>query len=186
MAKREYNKMLASEPYLWTDAELVAMQEHARDILQLYNATSRRQTSQRAQLLNQLLGRVGQNPWIESPFYCDYGRHIFLGDEVYMNVNCMLIDCHHIEIGSQTFLGPSVQIYTATHPTDPEQRNLSGSDLAYPVRIGARSWIGGGAIILPGVTIGDNTTIGAGSVVTHDIPSSVVAVGNPCRIIRYI
>jgi maltose O-acetyltransferase len=186
MAKREYDKMLTSEPYLWTDAELVAMQEQARDILQQYNTTSRRQTLQRTQLLNQLLGRAGQSLWIESPFYCDYGRHIFLGDDVYMNMNCMLIDCHYIEIGSQTFLGPSVQIYTATHPTDSEQRNLPGHDLAYPVRIGTRSWIGGGAIILPGVTIGDNTTIGAGSVVTHDIPSSVVAVGNPCRILRYI
>lgn len=186
MAKREYEKMLASEPYLWPDAELIAMQEHARDILQVYNTTSRRQTVQRNQLLQQLLGQAGQEVWIESPFYCDYGCHIFLGDRVYINMNCVFLDSHHIEIGRDTFLGPSVQIYTATHPTDPDQRCLPGNELAYPVRIGAQVWIGGGAIVLPGVTIGDKTTIGAGSVVTRDVPSGVVAAGNPCRIIRYL
>lgn len=103
-----------------------------------------------------------------------------------MNMNCVLLDCHYIEIGAHSFLGPSVQIYTATHLTDPYLRSQPGHDLAYPVWIGSRVWIGGGAIILPGVTIGDNTTIGAGSVVTHDIPSGVVAVGNPCQVLRYV
>lgn len=184
MPKSEYEKMLAGEPYFWTDAGLIELQDKARDILQQYNALSRRDMTRRTHLLSGLLGRAGKDLWIESPFYCDYGLHIFLGDRVYMNFNCVLIDCNLIEIGDDSFLGPSVQIYTASHPLNAKERSTPGNDIALPVRIGSQVWIGGGAIVLPGVSIGDGTTIGAGSVVTRDIPSNVVALGNPCRVLK--
>ncbi len=184
MARSEYEKMLAKERYLWTDPALIELQDQARDILQVYNALSRRKMNERSQCLAKLLGRVGSDVWIESPFYCDYGRHILLGDRVYMNFNCILIDCNFIEIGDDSFLGPSVQIYTATHPLNAIERSTPGNDIALPVHIGRHVWIGGGAIVLPGVQIGDRSTIGAGSVVTRDIPPDVMAAGNPCRVLK--
>ena len=137
----------------------------------------------RSQILQELFGQVGQNVTILPPLHCDYGKNIYAGDGLYMNYGCVILDCNTVHIGDNVLCAPYVQIYTAYHPTDPETR-LSGKELAAPIKIGNNVWIGGGAIICPGVTIGDNTTIGAGSVVVKDIPANVVAVGNPCRVIR--
>ncbi|WP_319580743.1 sugar O-acetyltransferase [uncultured Methanospirillum sp.] len=122
---------------------------------------------------------------IETPFYCDYGVNITFGKNFYANFNCVILDCARVQIGENTLLGPGVQIYTATHPVNPSTRR-SHVECAYPVTIGDNVWIGGGSIILPGVTIRNNSVIGAGSVVTKDIPDDVVAVGNPCRVMRSI
>ena len=133
--------------------------------------------------MRELFGQTGPKIYIEPPFACDYGSNIFAGDDLYMNFNCVVLDCAEVHFGSQVMCGPNVQIYTATHPLDPELR-CSGSELAKPIRIGNRVWLGGGTIVCPGVTIGDDTTIGAGSVVTRDIPAKVFAAGNPCRVIK--
>jgi maltose O-acetyltransferase len=138
---------------------------------------------ERSQLLHQLFAKVGKNAKIVPNFYCDYGCHIYVGDNFYMNYGCVILDCHTVHIGDNVLCAPYVQIYTAYHPVDPNIR-LTGKELAAPIKIGNNVWIGGGAIICPGVTIGDNTTIGAGSVVTKSIPENVVAAGNPCRVIR--
>jgi maltose O-acetyltransferase len=182
-ARSEKQKMLAGELYDGFDANLLRERHQARQILSAYNSSSVEDLEQRADLLAQLFGRKTKGVWIETPFTCDYGRNIYLGVGVFINANCVFLDCHEVHIGDGTLLGPGVQIYAAYHPTDPELRK-TGRELAAPVRIGRNVWIGGGAIICPGVAIGDNATIGAGSVVVKDIPSNVVAAGNPCRIIR--
>jgi maltose O-acetyltransferase len=132
---------------------------------------------------SQLLGAVGAGVWIEPPFFCDCGEHIRLGARVYMNFQCVILDCNPVTLGDDVFLGPGVHIYAATHPLDPDER-IKGPELGHPVTIGAKVWIGGGSIICPGVTIGEDSTIGAGSVVVRDIPPYVFAAGNPCRVIR--
>ena len=137
----------------------------------------------RRRILLDLFGRGGDSVWMQPPFYCDYGTNILLGQRVFFNFNCVVLDCAAVTIGANVLLGPAVQIYAATHPTDPSMRR-SGRELALPVAIGDDVWIGGGAIICPGVTIGSSSTIGAGSVVTRDIPAGVIAAGNPCRVIR--
>jgi len=134
-------------------------------------------------MLNSILGKMGTNIDIQTPFFCDYGCHIEVGDNFFANFNCVFLDCHYIKMGNNVFLGPGVQIYTAFHPVEAEER-IKGPELASPVTIGDNVWIGGGSIICAGLTIGSNTTIGAGSVVVKDIPADVVAVGNPCRVIR--
>lgn len=183
MEKTEKQKMLAGELYLGFDAELVAERNLALRLLRMYNSTTEEQQEERWQILQELFGQVGQNVTILPPLHCDYGKNIYAGDGLYMNYGCVILDCNTVHIGDNVLCAPYVQIYTAYHPTDPETR-LSGKELAAPIRIGNNVWIGGGAIICPGVTIGDNTTIGAGSVVVKDIPANVVAVGNPCRVIR--
>jgi maltose O-acetyltransferase len=185
MEKSEKQKMLAGELYLAEDAELTAERLYASRLLQLYNASTQDQESQRQQILTELFAQVGEKTTIVPPFHCDYGSNIYTGKNLYINYGCVILDCHTVHIGENVLLGPYVQIYTAYHPTDPATR-LTGQELAAPIKIGNNVWIGGGAIICPGVTIGDNTTIGAGSVVVKDIPANVVAVGNPCRIIRYL
>lgn len=161
----------------------MAERQRTRRLTCIYNSTTEQELETRSQILHELFGAVGANVEIEPPFYCDYGSNIYAGDGFYMNFGCVILDCNSVYIGEKVLCGPAVQIYTATHPTDPEIR-LSGLELALPVRIGNNVWIGGGAIICPGVTIGDHTTIAAGSVVVKDIPERVVAGGNPCRIIR--
>ncbi|KAB8315717.1 sugar O-acetyltransferase [Tolypothrix campylonemoides VB511288] len=183
MEKTEKQKMLAGELYLGFDAELVAERNFALRLLRMYNSTTEEQQEERFQILQELFGQVGQNVTILPPLHCDYGKNIYAGDGLYMNYGCVILDCNTVHIGDNVLCASYVQIYTAYHPTDPETR-LSGRELAAPIRIGNNVWIGGGAIICPGVTIGDNTTIGAGSVVVKDIPANVVAVGNPCRVIR--
>jgi maltose O-acetyltransferase len=183
--KTEKQKMLAGELYLADDPELVADQKRASRLLQMYNATTAEQPQQRQQILQELFSKVGEKITIVPPFHCDYGSHISVGNGAYMNYGCVILDCNQVEIGENVLLAPYVQICAAYHPTEPEIR-LTGRELAAPIKIGHNVWIGGGAIICPGVTIGDNTTIGAGSVVVKDIPAKVVAVGNPCRIVRYL
>lgn len=179
----EKQKMLAGELYLANDPELAAESLRAAQLLQRYNQTAPGDRPHRTEILRELLGQVGAEPQIVPPFHCDYGSHISLGDRFYMNYGGVILDCNTVQIGNDVLCAPYVQIYTAHHPVNPALR-LTGHELASPVKIGNNVWIGGGAIICPGVTIGDGTTIGAGSVVTKDIPANVVAVGNPCRVIR--
>ncbi len=185
MSKTEREKMLANEPYLAHDPELTAMTAIAQTLLHDFNTSLPSDRATRQNLMPQLLGKVGEDCTIMPPFFCDYGRHIFLGDRVFINYDCVILDCNTVHIGNNVLIAPKVQIYTAYHPTDPALR-LTGVELAAPIAIGNNVWIGGGAIVCPGVTIGDNVAIGAGSVVTKDIPANVVAVGNPCRVIKTV
>ncbi|MEH2002899.1 MAG: sugar O-acetyltransferase [Nostoc sp.] len=185
MEKTEKQKMLAGELYLTEDPELAGESKRASRLLRSYNSTTEEQQEQRQQILQELFGKVGQKALIVPPFHCDYGSNIFAGDRLYMNYGCVILDCNTVHIGENVLCAPYVQIYTAYHPIEPEIR-LSGRELAAPINIGNNVWIGGSAIICPGVAIGDNTTIGAGSVVVKDIPENVVAAGNPCRVIRYL
>jgi len=179
----EREKMLRGELYVASDPELVAARERARRLWRSYNALDPAAGAVRREVLEQLLGAVGAGAVIEPPFFCDYGTQITLGVEVFVNFNCVFLDCSTIAIGPQTQLGPAVQLYTAAHPLDPSAR-AAGSEFARPIAIGSRVWIGGGTVVLPGVAIGDDTVVGAGSVVTRSLPPGVVAVGNPCRVIR--
>jgi maltose O-acetyltransferase len=179
----ERERMLGGELYLASDPELVAARTRARRLWQRYNLTDPEAAPERDRILRELLGRLGAGAVIEPPFYCDYGSQIELGDEVFVNFNCVFLDPAAIRIGSRTMIAPNVQLLSADHPRDPHLR-VSGRELARPITIGARVWLGGGAIVCPGVTIGDDSTIGAGSVVVRDIPAGVVAAGNPCRVLR--
>ncbi|PTL83228.1 sugar O-acetyltransferase [Vitiosangium sp. GDMCC 1.1324] len=183
MERSEKEKMLAGELYLASDPELTAARTRARRLLRTYNDSDPEDTRVRRALLEQLLGAVGPGAWIEPPFHCDYGTFLFLGARVFMNFQCVVLDCNRVEIGDDVFFGPGVHIYAATHPLDPDER-IRGPELSRPVRIGAKAWIGGGSLILPGVSIGEGTTVGAGSVVTKDLPPYVLAAGNPCRVRR--
>ncbi len=174
--------MLAGELYDPLEAQLCAERQRARDLCQALNATREEEKEERARILAALLGQE-TDVWIQPPFFCDYGWNIRVGSKVFFNFNCVVLDVMPVEIGSNVLFGPSVQIYTATHPIAAEERRL-WLESAKPIRIGSDVWIGGGAILCPGVTIGDRTVIGAGSVVTKDIPSDVVAAGNPCRVLR--
>ena len=181
----EREKMLAGDWYVSADPDLVAARVRARQLVQRYNATAPDLLARpdRRAILELLVGGCGESVTIEPPFHCDYGDNITLGDEVFINFQCVFLDCAAITIGAQAQLGPAVQLYTATHPMDAAER-ASGIEAAHPIVIGARAWIGGGTIVLPGVTIGADTVVGAGSVVTRDLPPGVVAVGNPCRVLR--
>ncbi len=183
--KTEKQKMLAGELYLASDPALVVDRQRARRLTRIYNSTTEQEQELRSQLLKDLFGGVESNVEIEPPFYCDYGSNISAGNRLFMNFGCVILDCNTVEIGENVMCGPCVQIYTAYHPTEPEIRQ-TGLELAAPIKIGNNVWIGGNAIICPGVTIGDNTTIGAGSVVVKALPANVVAAGNPCRIIRHL
>jgi maltose O-acetyltransferase len=182
MMASERDKMLAGELYDPLDAELAALRERARDVCWDYNATREREPDRRRELLTALLGSGGDSVWLQPPFYCDYGSNIFLGQRCYFNFNCVVLDVCRVTVGDFTLFGPAVQIYTGTHPLEAALRRKQ--EYARPVTIGSDVWVGGGAIICPGVTIGSRTVIGAGSVVTKDIPDNVLAVGNPCRVIR--
>ena len=156
------------------------------DMLREYNQTSASQQKERSLLLDRMFGSVGENCYIEAPFYANWGgHHVYFGNYVYANFNLTLVDDTYIYVGDYTMIGPNVTIATAAHPISPELRKKV-AQYNLPVRIGANVWIGAGAVIVPGVTIGDNSVIGAGSVVTKDIPEGVVAVGNPCRVLREI
>ena len=167
------------------DTEILADREKAKELLYDYNRLRPSQQKEKAELLKLLLGKTGDSLIIEPPFACDYGYNIEVGENFYANVNLVILDGAKVCIGDNAFIAPNVGIYTAGHPLDVEQRNR-GLEYARPVTIGHNVWIGAGVSILPGVTIGDNTVIGAGSVVTKDIPSNVLAVGNPCRVIKDI
>ncbi|MFX0181601.1 MAG: sugar O-acetyltransferase [Candidatus Hodarchaeota archaeon] len=187
--KTEKQKMIDGELYNSGESSLMRDRYKARQVLRKFNGTSEKDYSLtelyeiRTKILTNFLGKLGNNCWIEPPFYCDYGYNIFLDEGVYMNFNCTILDPNKVHIGKKVQIGSNVQIITATHPLDAELRT-SGPELAYEISIGDQVWIGSGAIILPGVTIGADSTIGAGSVVTKNIPSRVVAAGNPCQIIK--
>lgn len=167
------------------DKELLADREKAKEVLYDYNRLRPSQQSEKTQLLKSFLGKTGENLIVEPPFACDYGYNIEVGENFYANVNLVILDGAKVCIGDNAFIAPNVGIYTAGHPLDAEERN-QGLEYARPVTIGHNVWIGAGVSILPGVTIGNNAVIGAGSVVTKDIPDSVLAVGNPCRVVKEI
>jgi len=180
----EREKMLSGQMYRADDPELVAARTHARELCHQLNHDPPAEPDARRKLLIQLLGAGGESAHIEPPFQCDYGSNISLGENVYFNFNCVVLDVCQVTIGDHTLIGPSVQIYTATHPMNAKLRREE--EYGKPITIGNDVWIGGGAILCPGVTVGDRTVIGAGSVVTKDLPPDVFAAGNPCRVIRAI
>ncbi|MGV3653819.1 MAG: sugar O-acetyltransferase [Noviherbaspirillum sp.] len=182
--KTEKEKMLAGELYDPFDPELVAGRNHARFLCQALNATKETEEAERRRILEDLLGAGGDTAWMQPPFYCDYGSNIHLGKRVFFNFNCTVLDVCEVRIGDYTLFGPGVQILTPLHPTDATLRR--SQEFGKPVEIGADVWVGGGALILAGVSIGSRTIIGAGSVVTRAIPDGVLAAGNPCRVIREI
>lgn len=167
------------------DQELLSDRAHAKDSLYYYNNLHPEKIDERLSVIRNLLGKTGHQFIFESPFYCDYGYNIEIGENFFSNMNLVVLDGAKVTIGDNVFIAPNVGIYTAGHPFDVEQRN-QGLEYAYPVSIGNNVWIGAGVQILPGVSIGDNAIIGAGSVVSKDIPANVLAVGNPCRVIREI
>lgn len=179
----EKDKMIAGQWYRSSDGLLRDERRRARRLLKVFNESPPDAIQERTRVLKELLGTLGQGTEIEPPFYCDYGYNISIGDNFYANFNCVVLDCATVTIGDNVFLGPNVQIYTATHPLAMEERN-NGLEAAKPIVIEDSAWICGGVIINPGMTIGKGTTIGAGSVVTRDIPPDVFAAGNPCRVIR--
>jgi maltose O-acetyltransferase len=180
--RSEREKMLAGELYDPLDPELAAGRERARDLCQALNATRERDEQERRRILTELFARGGDTVWMQPPFFCDYGSNIELGERVFFNFNCVVLDVCSVRIGSYSLFGPAVQIYTPMHPFDAELRRKQ--EYGKPVEIGSDVWVGGGAIILSGVRIGSRCVIGAGSVVTRDIPDAVFAAGNPCRVIR--
>ena len=181
----EKQKMLAGDLYDPLDPQLTTERRRARLIAKALNETRDDQQEERTRLIRELIPVAGRDTWIEPPFFCDYGTNITLGDKVFFNFNCVVLDVAPVRIGSWVLCGPGVQIYAATHPLTAAERR-TGLELGKPVEIGDDVWIGGGAIICPGVRIGARSVIGAGSVVTREIPSGVFAAGNPCRIIRQV
>jgi maltose O-acetyltransferase len=179
----EREKMLAGQLYRAFDHELVAERAKARRLVQAYSATDPEGGTKRRALLSELFAEVGPDVVVELPFHCDYGWNVTLGGGVYINANCVILDCSPVTIGALSLIGPGVQICAASHPVDPGERRR-GVEYALPIAIGANVWIAAGAVVGPGVTIGDDTVVGAGSVVLDDLPAGVVAAGNPARIVR--
>ncbi|MFL5747158.1 MAG: sugar O-acetyltransferase [Niastella sp.] len=181
--RTEKEKMLAGELYNPLDEQLSAERLTARLLLAALNETREDETAERTSLLRELLPNAGEGLWLQPPFYCDYGYNIKLGEKVFFNFNCVVLDVTLVTIGSRTLFGPNVQVYTATHPMNYKER-AAGLEYAKPITVGEDVWIGGSVVICPGVNIGDRSVIGAGSVVTKDIPADVFAAGNPCKVIR--
>jgi maltose O-acetyltransferase len=181
--KTDWQKMQDCEIYNDFDHDLFLRRIEAKKLFRAYNRTEDEETDKRRDIMQRLFKSVGDNVWIEPDFRCEFGKNITIGNDVYVNFGCVILDCGQVEIGDQVLIGPNVGIYDANHALDADER-MAGALMPGRVVIGNRVWIGGGTIVLPNVTIGDDTVIGAGSVVTHDIPSGVVAVGNPCRVLR--
>ena len=176
-------RMLAGDLYLADDPEIGEQSAAALDLMAAYNATSVRQGPLRRQLLERLLGAVGEGTEIRPPFFVDFGAHLRVGDRCFANFGLVALDVAPITIGDDVQIGPNVQLLTPTHPVEPEPRRQKW-EAARPITIGDNVWLGGGAIVLAGVTIGENTVVGAGAVVTRDLPANVVAVGSPARVVR--
>ncbi|MCP2044189.1 sugar O-acetyltransferase [Pontibacter sp. HSC-36F09] len=183
--KTEKEKMLAGELYDPLDKQLSDERLLTRLLLKELNDSREDQVEERKRILKALIPNAGEGLWLQPPFYCDYGYNMIVGERVFFNFNCVVLDVMEVRIGSRTLFGPNVQVYTATHPMDHRVR-ASGVENAKPISIGEDVWIGGSAVICPGVSIGDRSVIGAGSVVTKDIPSDVFAAGNPCQVIRHL
>jgi maltose O-acetyltransferase len=181
----EKEKMLAGELYLASDAELEADRLRARRVLHDFNSAAPGRGSPHLAALAKLFGACGEGTMVMAPFQCDYGYNIRIGRNGFVNYNCVFLDCARITIGDDVQLAPGVQLYTATHPLDAATRR-AGPEYALPITLGDGVWIGGGSIVLPGVAVGANSVVGAGSVVTRDLPAGVVAAGNPCRVLRAI
>lgn len=184
MTERE--KMLSGRLYWAGDPELCEARDRAKRLTWRYNQMDPTDWDGRTALLRELLGRLGEDSWIEPSFRCDYGTQISLGDHVFINYDCIFLDVAPITVGDHAMLAPRVCLYTASHPTDAGVRNDSGLEYGLPITIGEGAWLGGNVSVLPGVTIGANTIIAAGSVVHRDMPPNVIAGGNPCRVIRPI
>jgi len=182
--RTEREKMLAGELYDPFDAELVGGREQARSLCQVLNKTQESEHAERRRILQALLGTGGDTVWMQPPFHCDYGSNIHLGARVFFNFNCTVLDVCEVRIGDYTLFGPAVQILTPLHPLNAHARRTQ--EYGRPIDIGADVWVGGGTLILAGVRIGSRAIIGAGSVVTRDVPEGVLAAGNPCRVIRDI
>lgn len=190
----ELEKCMAGEDYNCHDKIFLDFKSHARKLLQEYNALAYEQKEEKEKILKELCGKIGTKVSVASPFICDYGRNIFMGNNVSVNMNCTFVDCNEIIIGDNVLIASNVQLYTATHPVELAERYVQNPETgqsvrhtyALPIKIGNGCWLGGGVIVLPGVTIGDGSVIGAGSVVTKDIPKNSLAVGNPCHVIRKI
>jgi maltose O-acetyltransferase len=181
MDRSEKDKMLAGELYRGSDPELTEERRRCRSLLREFN--DEQDESRRYEILGKLLGRIGTETFIQPPFACDYGYNLSIGDDTFINFNTVILDCAPVTIGDRVQIGPAVQLIAADHPRDPQARR-DLLELALPISIGSNVWLGAGAIVLPGVSVGDDSIIGAGSVVTRDIPSGVVAVGAPCRVVR--
>ena len=193
--KTEYEKCMAGEPFIGSeDPKILEMILRTKRLLREFNAMDLEESGRRQELLREMFGSMGKGVHVDIDFHCECGKHIFVGDKVIINMNCTFVDNNRIDIGNNVLIASNVQIYTATHSTQVRERMVDdwkeGQEIcrtyALPVRIEDGVWIGGGAIILPGVTIGRNSVIGAGSVVTRSIPANCVAVGNPCRVIKQI
>ncbi len=183
--KSEKQKMLDNELYRADDGELAEGRSRARQLTSDYNNLKESESEKRTPILRDLFGSIGEYVEINPPFRCDYGFNIHIENNLYMNCGCIILDCNKVSIGNDVQIGPNVQIYTAYHPTDPKTRK-SGKEIAAPISIMDNVWIGGSVIICPGVTIGKNSVIGAGSVVTKNVPDNVIAAGNPSRVMRKI
>lgn len=184
--KSEKEKAQAGELYdANNDAQLLAERDLCKEVCFRYNHLPPSRVEERNDIIKGLFGKTGASFQIEQPFYCDYGYNIEIGENFYANVNCIILDGAKVTFGNNVFIAPGCGFYTAGHPLNVAQRT-SGLEYAYPITIGNNVWIGAQSVILPGVTIGDNSIIGAGSVVTQDIPANVVAVGNPCRVLKDI
>ena len=179
----EREKMLAGELYNPRDPELVADRERARELVRLYNQTGASDHESRKLLLRELLGSVGDSPAVEPPFRCDYGTQLTVGDDFFANFGCVFLDVCPIDFGDRCLLGPSVHVYTATHPLDPEVR-AEGREYGEPVTVGDDVWVGGQAVLNPGVEVGDRSVVASGAVVTRDVPAGVVVQGNPAEVVR--
>ena len=182
-SRTEKEKMLAGEIYNCLDPDLEAERQKIKRLLRLYNLTEA--LPERRAILQQVLGQIGQDSIIEPPFHCVYGQNIYLGDHVFLNFLCTILDCNEVHIGHHVMIGPGVQIYTAAHLLQAEPR-IQGLEEAKPIVIEDRVWIGGSAILLPGVRIGRNAVVGAGAVVSRNVPANTVVAGNPARVIREI
>ncbi len=183
--KTDWEKMQAGEVYNDFAEDLFNRRVEAKKLFREYNKTGDDEAEKRIDLMQRLFKSVGRNVWIEPDFRCEFGKNIVIGNNVYINFGCVILDCGNVTIGNQVLIGPNVGLYDANHALDARER-MDGALIPGDISIGNRVWIGGGSIILPNVTIGDDTVIGAGSIVTRDIPSGVVAVGNPCRVLRKI
>lgn len=192
----EIERALSGENFICNAPEIMEIIRKARRLTQRYNQSDFDDRLERRRILEELFGSMGENVTVDTPLYCDYGKNIHIGSNVIININCTFVDCNRIDIGDNVLIASNVQMYTSTHSVLPEERMVGGWDrtmeipfftvCARPIQINNGVWIGGGAIILPGVTIGENAVIGAGSVVNRDIPPNTVAAGNPCRVIRRI
>lgn len=181
----EKEKMIAGKAYLAYGEELTNERLRAKELVYRYNNLPPSEQEEKNRILLSLFGELGEGFWVEAPFRCDYGYNIRAGKNLYINYNCVILDCSPITIGDNVMFGPNVSLFAAGHPVHPAPRT-AGWEYGRTITIGSRVWIGGNTVVNPGVTIGENSVIGAGSVVTKDIPANVIAAGNPCRVLRQI